>query len=257
MTRTVKWLIIATAAAFIGQLLMDRATNDQFTGLFSLHVIGFIRGDWWEFVTYLFLHGSMLHLVLNMMSLYLIGPELERSMGPKHFLILYFLSGILGGAGWLAITYPQEGYCVGASGAIFGILGAFAALFPNAQIVLLPLFIPMRAWIFVLIMLFMQLVLFLSPGAGGVAYMAHLGGALAGYVYALVVFRPAHAGEAWNQAAGSWRNFRSKRREEAESAQSVEVDRILDKIANEGIHTLTALERRQLEKASRNRASRT
>jgi len=104
MTRAVRILLISTVAAYLLQLFFDGITHGRFTNLFGLSIPGLKRGYLWQFVTYLFVHGSPAHILLNMLGLYFMGPETERAIGSRHFLILYFLSGILGGIGWLFIS---------------------------------------------------------------------------------------------------------------------------------------------------------
>jgi membrane associated rhomboid family serine protease len=85
--------------------------------------IGVAEGDWWRLITSAFLHGSIIHLGFNMLLLYWIGAPIEEAIGRARFLILYFVSGLAGAAGALLLTDPQD-ITVGASGAIFGMLGA-------------------------------------------------------------------------------------------------------------------------------------
>jgi membrane associated rhomboid family serine protease len=243
MTRAVRFLIISTAAAYLLQLFFDGITHGGFTHLFGLSIRGLKSGYLWQLVTYLFVHGSPTHIFLNMLGLYFMGPETERAVGSRHFLILYFLSGILGGIGWLFISEAPWAVCIGASGAIFGVIGAFAALFPQRPITLLVLFVlpvTMKAWMLAVSLAVVELVFLLSTPQQGIAYAAHLAGGVAGYVYALALFR------GLGGVTRAWRNWRRE-----EPVSQVELDRILDKIAREGIHTLSRQERKVLEEASR------
>lgn len=145
-------------------------------------------GAWWELVTYMFDHGSFWHIFFNMLTLFLFGIQLEQKMGSIEFLLYYFVCGI--GAGLLTMlvyyfTGLQGVYLLGASGAIFGLLLAFATFFPDARIFIfgiLPMRAPVAVLIFVGINIFNQ---FTNPGSG-VAYLAHLFGAVFGYLYILV-----------------------------------------------------------------------
>jgi membrane associated rhomboid family serine protease len=178
-----------------------------------------------------------------MLGLYFMGPETERAIGTRQFFILYFLSGILGGIGWLFISDSPWAVCIGASGAIFGVIGAFAALFPHRPITLLVLFIlpvTMKAWVLAVSLAVVELVFLLGSPQQGIAYAAHLAGGVAGYVYALALFRG---------LGGVMRSWRSWTRENPVS--QVELDRILDKIAREGIQSLSRRERTVLDEASR------
>lgn len=247
LTPVVRGLLIANVAVFVVQALMDRAAAGFVEELFGLGAAGFMRHYYWQFLTYQFLHGSVLHILLNLLMLFMMGPELERAVGARDFALLYLLSGVLGGVGWLILAYPHEGVCVGASGSIFGLLGAFAALFPKQRITVLLFFIlpvTLEAWLLVAGLSLIQLMYLLNPSAGGIAYAAHLAGAVAGYVFAAIRYR-----------ATTWKMPNVHRLRADEPDQAV-VDRILDKISSEGIHALTARERKILAKASRRGAPR-
>lgn len=244
MSWAVRFLIVLTVTIYLAQLFFDGVTRGGFTHWFGLSLSGLKHGMFWQLATYMFVHGSPAHIFLNMLGLYFMGPETERAIGARHFLILYFLSGILGGIGWLFISDVPWAVCIGASGAIFGVIGAFAALFPHRPITLLVLFIlpvTMKAWALAVSLAIVELVFLLNSPQQGIAYAAHLAGGVAGYVYALALFRG---------LGGVTRSWRSWTRENPVS--QVELDRILDKIAREGIHSLSRRERTVLEKASRN-----
>ena len=120
-----------------------------------------------------------------MIGLFFIGPAVERSMGSYRFMILFYISGILGGLGWSFLALPGS-YCVGASGGLMGTLGAFAALYPNAKLLLWFIF-PVRAWVLVLALAIWELSETINaPKIGGIANAAHLIGGLAGFSYALL-----------------------------------------------------------------------
>ncbi|MBM4152578.1 MAG: rhomboid family intramembrane serine protease, partial [Kiritimatiellaceae bacterium] len=78
----------------------------------------------WQLITYQFIHQGIFHLISNLLGLYLLGPDTERGLGTNRFLLMYFLSGILGGLGWSLLS-PSGIFCVGASGCVFGVLGAY------------------------------------------------------------------------------------------------------------------------------------
>lgn len=177
-------------------------------------------------------------------------------MGTRHFLIMYFLSGVLGGLFYLML--PSRGVpCVGASGAIFGIIGAFAALYPHRQITLLLFFVfpvTMKAWILAAAFALLQLLFFVSGGGGNIAYSVHLAGIAAGYVYALVVFRPEMIARLRARFRPRPKHLRMMHKEPpVDSASPDDVDAILDKIAAKGISSLTKRERAILDEASKRR----
>jgi membrane associated rhomboid family serine protease len=254
MTPGVKYLLIITSVAYLIQLLLDRFTDGLFTQLYAgLSLEGIKHGYVWQLVSYMFLHGGIFHLLMNMLVLYFMGPETERTLGFQHFMILYFLSGILGGLGWLLISSSSWIPCIGASGAIFGVIGAFAAIFPNRVITVLVFFIlpvTMRAWVLAVALGGIEL-LYLLSSSGGVAYAAHLVGGLSGYGYGWMMH---HA-----------RTFVGSRIRITPSTPSLkvlqgglsetppdpsEIDAILDKISEHGMNSLTRRERAILEKAS-------
>lgn len=143
----------------------------------------------WGLVTYMFVHGGPMHLLFNMLTLYLMGVELERMWGSRFFTKFYFVCGVGAGMtqvllGLLPGTLGNQFYytnTIGASGAIFGVLLAYALYFPNRPILMFFLF-PVPAKYFVMILGALQLLL-ASGGGGGVAYTAHLGGIATGYLY--------------------------------------------------------------------------
>lgn len=106
-----------------GELFFDWALIGQATVLPSGELIGVAEGEWWRLITSAFLHGSILHLGFNMLMLYWIGGPIEEAIGRARFLILYLVSGLAGAAGALLFT-DATSITVGASGAIFGLLGA-------------------------------------------------------------------------------------------------------------------------------------
>ncbi len=244
LTPAVRGLMLATVIAFLVQAPLDALTQNGATKLFGLSIPGLQHWRIWQLVTYLFIHGGLMHIVLNMLGLYFMGPETERAIGTRHFLGLYFVSGILGGVGWLIISDEPWATCIGASGSLFGVMGAFAALFPQRQITLLVFFIlpvTMKAWVMALSLAAVELS-FLLTSAGGIAYAAHLAGGVAGYVYALVLFR---------RPSASIIEFPSR----PEVSEADDIDRILDKIARQGMGSLSRQERERLEKASRGRTA--
>lgn len=248
------WLLTIAVAVYVLQQVSRGIFGVPLEAFWGLSVSGAMKGELWQFLTYQFLHGSFFHLFLNMLMFVFLGAEVERAMGRRHFLTLYFISGVLGGLGWLFLTYPYEGVCVGASAAIFGLLSAFAVLYPHREVTLLVMFvfpITLRAWVLAVGLGIIQLLFTLSHAGGGIAYSAHLAGAIAGLIYALAVFRPNVAGDfiRRQQEAGARRaQANHARRAEQERAT---VNQLLDKISRKGIHSLTDAERKRLEGASR------
>jgi membrane associated rhomboid family serine protease len=143
----------------------------------------------WQVATYMFLHGGIFHIVFNMLALWMFGAELERIWGTRYFLKFYFVTGI--GAGILTVLFStlpfgfaqqiQHSIVIGASGAIYGLLLAYALYFPDRPIYMYFVF-PIPAKIFVAIMGAIAFFSSLSE-AGGVANATHLGGLLVGYLF--------------------------------------------------------------------------
>lgn len=131
-----------------------------------------------QLVTHMFMHGSMMHLLFNMIALFFFGPSVESLWGPKKFLFFYLFCGL--GAMIGHLTLGSMAPVVGASGAIAGVLLAFAMLFPNAQVMLLIPPIPMKAKYLVLIILIIDIYMGLTNADSKIAHFAHLGGAFFG-----------------------------------------------------------------------------
>ncbi|MCK9191744.1 MAG: rhomboid family intramembrane serine protease [Sphaerochaetaceae bacterium] len=158
-------------------------------GVYYLSMIpGFImHGYVYQFITYMFVHGSFSHLLFNMLSLYIFGQALEKRIGTKEFLLFYFSVGILAGIASFAFYYfaGQNAVLLGASGAIYGLLLLFAVFFPFARIYvfgLLPVKAPFLILGYFLIEVFSQV----SGVNGGVAHLTHLSGLAFGYLYCLL-----------------------------------------------------------------------
>ena len=173
-------LIVINAIAF----LLQNVLSNALIGSLALWPLGsnFMP---WQIVTYAFLHGSLTHLLFNMFGVYMFGSDLERVWGSRRFLIYYMVCAITAAIAQLIVAlvtgavYPT----VGASGGVFGLLLAFAMVFPKR--VIMPLFppIPMRAPIFVAIYGVLELVLGVTGTQAGVAHFAHLGGMAGGYLW--------------------------------------------------------------------------
>jgi membrane associated rhomboid family serine protease len=236
MTFGVQLLIIINVAAYIIEYVFH----------FPLSYFGALQSGWWthlavwQLVTYLFIHNGFWHLFSNMLGLYFLGPEVERTLGTNRFFALYFLSGILGGLGWSLLS--PYGSCIGASGAVFGVLGAYAALYPNRELILLFLpFFPIKAWVFCLLIGAYEFMHVIDGPGGHIANAAHVSGGIAGYIYATLIGRP----DVFHRLK---EKFGPK---EKSPVSRAEIDRILDKAAQHGMHTLTKTERDQLKRAGR------
>ncbi|MER1986328.1 MAG: rhomboid family intramembrane serine protease [Solibacillus sp.] len=139
------------------------------------------QGEWWRVLTSMFLHGGFMHVLFNMFSLFLFGPELEKIAGKMRFLTIYFLSGIFGGAATFA-TQDAFYASVGASGAIFGIIGAFGALVYYTRNIM-----PQLRQVVLPIIVISVIMTFLQPNINA---SAHIGGMVTGFLLGLFYFRP-------------------------------------------------------------------
>ena len=269
-----KRLLIANIAIFFVQLLLfPRPTQpDPFVRMFALSLAGLRRGMIWQLVTYMFLHGHLWHLVGNMLGLFFFGRELEAKLGPRRFLYLYFGGGILGAIGWLALgalgLYSLDFPMIGASGAVFAIVGAYAALFPYRQVTLLLFFVlPVTMTARTLAIVFGIMSLAMLSAGDRIAHAAHLAGGIAGYLYAMYLAsgsvrfsapswgRAQHARGGLQDLFARWRRsrFRVSRSPDRDDrpVDWERVDQILVKIKMSGFSALTASERAELERASR------
>ena len=196
ITPAVKLLVLSCAGVFLVQelvaILLPPSATIWLNLWFGLVPLGPIPGlRIWQPFTYIFLHGGLGHLLINMLMLWMFGRELELVWGKKRFLNYFFLCGV--GAGIVTIIVkvlpllwhhsPADRPTIGASGAIFGILIANAILFPDRRIWLfpLPLTIPMRP--FVAVMGAIEFFSTLGAGGDGVSHLCHLGGMLIGWLY--------------------------------------------------------------------------
>jgi len=186
MTPAVKQLVIANVVVFLLQWVVGPALVN-YCGLTPYAV--FQRLWIWQPVTYLFLHADPLHLIFNMLVLWMFGVDLERRWGHQAFLRYYFVCGVGAGLSSLAVSWLPFDFAnilylsptIGASGAIYGLLLAYGLLFPD-RIIYLFIF-PVPARIYVIIAGVLVLWSSLKDPAGGTAHFAHLGGMIFGYVY--------------------------------------------------------------------------
>jgi membrane associated rhomboid family serine protease len=235
----VKLLLIANGVVFVLQQIVPWVT--PVLGLRPADVVHHLR--LWQPVTYMFLHGGLLHLLFNSLILWMMGGEVERFWGKREFLRYYLICGL--GAAALAFVFAYDGLVIGASGAIFGVMVAFALLFPN-RIIYLWFVLPVPAKILVPILFALELLV--VGGRDGVAHFAHVGGALTGFLYLRRGWR--------DGLSGLGRRWRKSRLTvlpggKAERDDAAEIDRILDKISRSGLASLTPEESRILQRASR------
>ncbi|HUZ18325.1 MAG TPA: rhomboid family intramembrane serine protease [Spirochaetia bacterium] len=145
-------------------------------------------GAYWEFITYMFVHANVMHILFNMLGLFFFGFQVERRMGSTEFVVFYMLSGI--GAGIISffiyvLTGTYGVILLGASGAVFAVLLAYATFFPDSMIYVFGI-LPIRAPLLVLIYAAIELFSSVFGMASGVAHLTHLAGFLVAYLYLLI-----------------------------------------------------------------------
>ena len=179
VTPAVKFLLIVNTAVFFLQLFLP----NQFLDFFGL-VPALVWDDFylWQLFTYQFLHGGLLHLLFNMLALWMFGCDLERRWGSPFFLKYYFVSVIGGGVLNALILPGQVVPSIGASAGIYGILLAYGLIYPN-QIVYFYFLFPIKMKHFVWIIGAIALYSSIASGQSGIAHLAHLGGMVFGYLY--------------------------------------------------------------------------
>lgn len=178
----VKVLVAINTVIFLLEMFLSPLVRQGIDFTFGLSAHGIAQGMLWQFITYQFLHGSLIHLLVNMIGLWFAGRVLEGLMSAPRFLFLYLFCGMIGGIFQLLLSSGP--LLIGASGAVCGVVAAFCALFPEMRITALLFFvipINLRAkWLglgLVLVSLFFSI-----TGLGGnIGHAAHLGGAVTGY----------------------------------------------------------------------------
>lgn len=268
--------IVFLVMSFLGTFRLDGmplayALNTYF-GLMPLG-----HGFWpWQLLTYQFMHADFWHLLFNMVfGLWMFGMEVEHIWGPKKFLFFYLMCGTVAGIAQLILAPVFDpgqaiGPTVGASGAVYGVLVAFAVMFPDRQVFLYFL-IPVRVKYLVMFLIVFGVMSVGKPG--NVANLAHLGGALAGYLYLVYDRRRLYRGKSrmWTDIGELFKMPRREtrldeepreakvydlhaERKEPPTMDEVEqrkIDEILDKISHSGYQSLTEEEKKVLFEASK------
>lgn len=215
-----KNLLIINILCFFGAIVAQRYGIDP-DKVLSLHFFMAPDFNMGQFITYMFMHANFQHIFFNMFALWMFGRVLEQVWGPKRFLIYYMVCGIGAGIIQEIVQYieyatvlsaydsvntgmeiiPMNEYLnlwrtVGASGAVYGILLAFGMLFPNSEMFIFPLPVPIKAKYFVIMYAAIELIMGMSAN-DNVAHFAHLGGMIFGFF--LIIY--------WKKKYGSGQNF--------------------------------------------------
>jgi len=249
----VKFLLIANLVVFVIQLIIGRFVKpDLVERLFGASV----EGWWqlWRYVTFQFLHSwGIWHIALNMLGLYLLGSPLERHWGTRRFLEFYLSCGAVAGVVYVVLAallrLDPRIPLIGASGGVFGILLACAVLFPSFRIIFLFFPVPIRLAALILFGGMVLSVLFGNPSAADYwSHVAHFGGVATAAVWIWVIpnVRGATRTAAVRINRGAWRRKMKKRHREEQ-----QIDRILSKIHEDGISSLSRKEKKILREATR------
>lgn len=271
-------IIIANVSVYLVMILFQAQQFITFNfGLVPHDVL--TKGYVWQLFTYMFVHGGFGHLFWNMFVLWMFGMEIENYWGKREFYKFYFITGVGSGLITLLFSASSRIPVVGASGAIYAVLVAFAMLFPERQIYFYFL-IPIKAKYFVAIMVVITFFSTLAPGGSNISHLTHLGGLAIGYLYLsrfklLTALRRGGLSANWHwprlKIRNPFRNLYFARRRkkyksakytessrpaeptpppsgsyQAEETMREELDRILDKINSDGYDGLSAQEKSTL-----------
>ncbi len=260
MPVAVKWLLVVNIGMFIlqqvgGAIFRPMLRLEAFLALIPAWVVE--RGWLWQLFTYMFLHGNLLHILVNMLFLWVFGADLERVGGGRRLLAYYLTCGVGAGLFHLLFRMHSSVPVVGASGAVYGLLMAYGLLFPDRVITLFLFFVlPIHIKAKYLVLLFGGLSLLGGLGSlfgseGGVAHLAHLGGMVVGYLYL-------RRWQMWSNLAAWPKRWWWRRRARAQQRRwqrmlyyRQRVDMLLDKINEVGYENLSAKEKKELKEASR------
>jgi membrane associated rhomboid family serine protease len=237
VTPWVKRLITANVVVFFLQLNLQ-----WLTPRFEL-IPAYIFVRPWTAVTYMFLHAGLGHILFNMLGLYFFGSRVEERLGSNRFFALYMISGI---SGALLSFFSYNAHIVGASGAVFGVMLAFARFWPREVIYIWGI-LPVEAGVLVVVMTIISLVSGYQ-GGGGIAHFTHLGGFAGAFLYLQWLDRTKGTRQFQRQATpkvadGTLANWRRVDPKAVHEVNRDEVNRILDKIGKTGIGSLTAQEK--------------
>ena len=210
----------------------------------------------WTIVTYMFLHGSLGHIFFNMFALFFFGPRIEARLGSRRFLGLYFASGVMGGL--LSFTSPMIGV-IGASGAVYGVMFAFAYYWPREVVHIWGVLPVEIRWLVAGLTVF-SLISGFGGGGDGIAHFAHLGGMAGAWMYLKVMERTSGARRFQARATAAppsatstsaiarWSHIQ---REGLHPVNLEELDRVMAKLQREGVARLTDGEKEFLERFSK------
>lgn len=197
-------LIILNTLVYFAQNVLGGPEMVYAIDRFALHYVDSVLFKPYQFVTHMFMHGNLMHIIFNMLALYMFGSALERVWGPKRFLTVYFICGLAAALAQMgSYAYDFNGLeakvgteeyqqilqfsaTVGASGAIMGIVASFGYLFPNTELFIMPIPFPIKAKYAIPGIIAIDVFSGIANFRGDpVAHFAHVGGALAGFILVL------------------------------------------------------------------------
>jgi len=252
LPRGIKMLLIANGVIYLLQLFVGPKMTYAL-GVTPTRVLQDLSVH--QLVTYMFLHGGLFHILINMFILWMFGTEIELTWGTRRFFKYYFLTGIAGGIFTVMFQPNSPVPTIGASAAIYGILVAYAVMFPNRTIYLYFLF-PIKVKYAVILFVGLEFLASFSSRPDGIGHWAHLGGAAVGFLYLKLDWRLRRITGLFSPRQWwSGIRYRNKSRKLEKNRQKTEeimrrVDEILDKINEVGIDNISEEERRFLGDAS-------
>lgn len=277
------WIILVNAAVFLLQafqpfgVVRDKLVGQMdavtYFGHFSTFKVTLQGGlEFWRFVTFQFLHHDIMHIVMNMLGLYMFGQGVEEHLGRKRYLAFYLVCGITGGLMYLLlnalgqlapglpglINNSANTPLIGASAGVFGVIMAAAYLYPDmvVQLIFPPISMPLKVLAYIYVAMAVGALLWKSQNAGGEA--AHIGGAIAGFFFVrnshllrdfFDVFDDSRKPK--GRPAPPKPSILSRLRPGARPVPDAEIDRIYDKIREQGMQSLSDAEKAALERHRR------
>ena len=250
-TPAVKVLLIINVVAYVAQMFLDRS------GMVSRTLGVTLGGFWqlWRYVTFQFLHGGTWHILLNMLGVYFLGTPMEKRWGTRRFVVFYLACGAVAGVAYVIIgalfDLPPDMPIIGASGGVYALVLGCAVFFPEIRLIFL--FFPVPIRLAALIIFGGMILTVLQAVTSGMvdaamSDVAHLGGAVgaAFYIWVLPYVRDARQRTSARLNQGAW-----QRRMDHAATEQKEIDRILAKIHDEGLNSLSSREKRILRDATR------
>jgi membrane associated rhomboid family serine protease len=265
LTPVVKKLLIINGVIFIAQLIIGLFYPGAMEQIFGLHHQGFVQElKLWQILTYMFLHGGWFHILFNLLGIWMFAGELEQIWGSSLFIRYYLLCGM--GAGlfialmnyFMYTRHQINPVTLGASGAIYAILLAYGWTWPNRQ-VLLYFVIPIKVKYLVIIFGLIEFFGTLSTAAGtggNISHIGHLGGLVSGLIFILIRMKKTEKAETRIKVVNDnyisrilkKRRLNKKKKDIDVRIQAKQIiDELLEKIARQGMSSLTLKERKDLE----------